>query len=141
MSGITVEQLRKEVEELKSLRDQEDSAEEILSGIKRQIEEKKQAILACLQENNLENFKVPGVLQVSIRNEFYVKQPESAEEVSAFNQWLQKEGLEDLRKVNSQTLNKLYRERLEAAAEQGEIVDIPGLQPPTTRTTLTTRKG
>ena len=85
MSGITVEQLRKEVEELKSLRDQEDSAEEILSGIKRQIEEKKQAILACLQENNLENFKVPGVLQVSIRNEFYVKQPESAEDVSSFN--------------------------------------------------------
>ena len=138
---MTVDQLRKEVEELKALSEQEDSAEEILNGIKKQIEAKKQIILSCLQANNLDNFKVPGVLQVSIRNEFYVKQPDTVEKVQAFNSWLETNGLDELRKVNSQTLNKLYRERLEAAAEQGEIVEIPGLDMPTTKTTLTKRKG
>lgn len=140
MSELTIDQLRTEIETLRKLRDRIDEIEAEADGIKKELEAKKLDILACLQRNNLENFKVPGVLNVSIRNEFYVKQPDTPEKEKAFKEWLESEGLDHLRKVNFQTLNALYRERIDAAAEQGEIVVIPGLDQPGIRTTLSMRR-
>lgn len=138
---LTVDQLRSEVEELKRLQEITNQAEEVFDQAKAKVDAKKMQILDCLERNGLENFKVPGVGQVYTRTEFFVKQPQSAEAEAEFNSWLQTNGYDHLRKVNTNTLKSFYREQLEVAAEKGEIVFIPGLELPTTRKTLTMRKG
>jgi len=137
---LSVSELKEEIQTLSRLKSEHDAIEEILDAKKKELEAKKLEILACLQRNELPGLKVPGVLNVSVRNEFYVKQPINQENEEAFYAWLKENNLDGMRKVNHQSLNALYRERLEAAAEQGDIVVIPGLETPTTRTTLTIRK-
>ena len=138
---ITIKQLHDAIIELKELKTQHDTAEDILSAIKSNLDAQKILVMDMLQKTGKQGEKIPGVLNVVLANNFYVAQPNSPENEQAFNGWLAENNLDALRKVHSQTLNAMYRERLEAAAEQGEIVVIPGLEPPTTKTTLRMLKG
>jgi len=138
---ITVKQLHDAIIDLKEIKNQKDSAEDILSGISERYEAQKLRVLDMLQKTGKQGEKIPGVANVVVANSFYVAQPNGADNEAAFNSWLAENNLDNLRKVNTQTLNAMFRERLEAAAENGEIVVIPGLEAPTTKTTLRILKG
>jgi len=129
------------VEKLKGCREKKDQAKIILSQIQSEEDALEAEILEILQTTGLKNFGASCGVIVGIRNDFFVRQPDGPENEDQFNNWLGEQGLDRLRKVNYQSLNSLYRERLDAAAAQGEVVVIPGLESPTVRTTLTVRKG
>lgn len=136
-----------EINELNNIGEEIKNLQEELKGLelqvdikKAQLEDYKTQVIDVLQNNNLNSFKTSCGLNLIVTNKFYVAQPNGEENEKAFKEWLVANDLDNLRKVNSQTLNKLYRDLQEQASEQGEIVVIPGLELPTTRTTLSIRK-
>jgi len=139
--SVSIEDMNKLVERLKEAREKKDQAKIILSQIQAEEDTLEAELLEVLESQGLKNFRAACDIVVGTRNEFSVRQPQGPENEEAFNNWLKENDLDRLRKVNYQSLNSLYRERLEAAAAQGEVVVIPGLEAPTVRTTLTVRKG
>lgn len=139
--GLTLNDMPRAAEELKSLRDQKEQAEKILKEINEQLDSKKMEIISCLEENKMTSFSAPCGIKINIREEYTVTQPDSIENEQKLNAWLAENNLDNLRKVNYQTLNSMYRERLEIATEKGEPLFIPGLNAPNRRVTITVRKG
>ena len=140
-ADLTVSDLKSEIEILKKLKEDSDAAEAAFDIVKASYETQRTKILAFLQENELPNFKVPGVLNVSVVNEFYVAYPQTQEDIEKFNAWLEDTGRSHMRKLHSATLNSLFKEEMEKATENGEVVQIPGLGQPTTKQKLMVRKG
>jgi len=73
-----------------------------------------------------------------------VATPKSIEEKVAFFKWIEDNLGEETRDaymtVSSASLNKFYQEQSDLAAERGEVLEIDGLQPPTSRSILSFRK-
>lgn len=72
-----------------------------------------------------------------------VTTPKTPEEKKALFDWLQKEGIfYEFASINSQSLNKLYRDKAEEAEKMG-VLDyrIPGIGEPTTYVDLRMRRG
>lgn len=136
----TVAELKTKVLELKELKDLEKDADDELERRKALRKAKEEEIFVILEANELKNFKVPGVLTCSIKNEYYVAYPQSMEDIEAFNGWLEEQGLTHLRKVNSQTYISEIRKRIDEAREKGELFSIPGVPEPTTKQSLQARK-
>jgi hypothetical protein len=138
---ITVKALHDAIKELKELKDQHDTASDILDGIKNSLDTKKNQVLSMLQATGKTSESVPGVMNAVLTHKYYVAQPESAEAEAEFNAYLAENNLDSMRKVNSATLTKFVREQFEAAAEKGELANIPGIKPPTIEVALRMNKG
>jgi len=136
----TIESLNKIGEDIKNLQEEVKQLENQVDQKKALLDELKLQVIETLQKNNLNSFKAACGVNMIISNKFYVAQPNSEENEEAFKKWLLENNLDNLRKVNSQTLTKLYRDLQEEAAERGELMVIPGLELPTTQTTLSIRK-
>ena len=78
---------------------------------------------------------------VNKQTTYSFKQPDGIESTEEFNKWLEDEGLNHLRKVNSQTLNSELNRRRKEAEENGELfIPPPGIEIPTLITKLNARK-
>lgn len=80
---------------------------------------------------------------VYISEKLSVSHPKEVEARAKFFEYLKSKGVfETLISVNSQTLNKLYREEREIALDEGKTdFNIPGIGEPTLIKTLNFRKG
>ena len=102
-------------------------------------------VLIHLEQLNKKSYKVDGIGTVGVKTELKVRYPETLDERKKFFEWMQAQG-EDLLltklTVNYQTLNSLYNEEFEKAAEEGRSAEfnIPGISEPASENTLTFRR-
>lgn len=139
--SITLAQFNDEVKKLKELKNKKDELEDVADEAKKAYDEQRTVVQSFMEANELENFKLPGVANVTLAEEFFVAYPQSQEDIQAFYEWLASKEMDHLRKVNSQTLNSLYKQEREAAKERGDVVFIPGLPQPSVKRTLRVLKG
>lgn len=123
-------------EQRKLVEEQEEKLKEMnieLTKIKSQITE-------SLTLAELDQFDVPDVGKVFIKNVYNFKLPQG-ESRQAFFDYLKKTGQEDMLTVNHNTFNSFCKKKLEEAHERGELsVDVPGVEDPTLYQTVTMRK-
>jgi hypothetical protein len=103
----------------------------------------KNEVIEMLQTSGLKNFKVPGIASVSLVDKLSVKTPKTHEEKEQFFTWLKEQG-DDMylqyATVNANSLNSLFKLKQEEAAENGEVLEIPGLSNPSSYSTLSLKK-
>jgi len=100
-------------------------------------------IEGILEANDLTSYKSPFGT-VGTMTKYSVKIPASPEDKQNLFDWIEgtkgKDALDGMLTINSAKLNKFYNEEVEAAAERGEVLfNIPGLQPPTSRVSISFR--
>lgn len=138
---LTGAALRSYVEKLKDISDQIDSAESVVKSLNQEYEKLSQILISHLQTTGQKTVAFPGLLKVTEVTDFYFGQPQSDDDVQNFNAWIEAEGLNSLRKVNSQTLNAELNRRRRAAEDAGELfIPPPGIDIPTTRHKLRVNK-
>ena len=108
-----------------------------------EVDSLKREVIEMLQSSGLKNFKIPGVATVSVVENLSVQTPKTHEDKEKFFAWLKTQG-EDMylqyASVNSNSLNSLFKIKQEEYAENGEVLDIPGLGEPTSYITLSLKK-
>jgi hypothetical protein len=138
---LTVENIDKLVVIMKELREAEEKAKAVALDLHNKIAQCERQIVAYLTECRKTNWKVEGIGQVSIRNNFTVKNPKTPDDKKAFFDYLKERGLfEDLATVNHQTLNAFYKSE-RAQAEGDATFNIPGIEAPTLHQGVAFKKG
>lgn len=101
-------------------------------------------VISMLQESGQSTFIADGLGRVTVSESLSVQTPKTPEEKQAFFDWLKKEMGDDgfwaYATVNSQSLNSLYKQKVNEYAAKGEVLEIEGLQPATSYTKLSFTK-
>lgn len=144
MKEVTVGELQflvKAMFEKRAEYEQKSNEAKILSE---ELETLKSKVLAYLQENNQTSFKVDGVGQVYTSNKYQVTMPKDSENAKKLRDYLLgTEGLEGYLTVNHQSLNSLYKSKVEEALADGRSISdaLPGVSEPQVFTVIAMRKG
>lgn len=119
--------------------------ESVLKEKKGKLENMKRDLLKGLEAAELQNYKVPGFCTINKVKEFSVSTPKELEEKIALYEYIQaKKGqdvLENMRSINSRTLNSFYKEEFDVAVEEGNYDwNLPGVKKPELKFRLGARK-
>lgn len=133
-STITLQQFEHKCTELRNAEIEWENQAAIAKKLKETVDNYKAWLLACMKEHKKTSYKSSiGTLIVS--KTFTVKLPDSLEKKRAAYKWISEqegpEKLETMLSINSKTFNKYYREKQEAAFDEGIIdFEIPGVDEP-----------
>lgn len=138
MEEITLTGMHAAAEELKSLREQKEAAEAIVSQISAKFEEKKAEFLQLIEtQNGGKAFKAKCGITLTKSERLTVTLPKTPEDLAAFHQYLKEKGHDEIRTVNYQRLQGFYNEQYERAIEDKlEFFAIPGIENPKIHTTI-----
>lgn len=128
------------VEKLTEAKVEEAEQKRIYSEKTKVVEEIEGEILNELQLQGLDSFKAAkGSVYISER--YAVKFPNDSLVKEQLQEYLKQRGAFDaMWSINYASLNAFYKQEVERAKENGELLDIPGMNPILTKT-LNHRKG
>jgi len=143
MMEITVAEMDALIQKMVQKREEIRLHKEIGSKLNAELEAMEYQAALFLKESERESYRSPFGTVYTI-NRWSVQTPKSDEDKIAFFNYLKERGL-DLKymSVNSNALNSFYNAEMEAAKEQGTIMDfrIPGISEPTLTISTGLRKG
>lgn len=141
VNSVTLQQLNIKLDELARLRDRVEDLEGELNGEKKIYEDAKRKVLAYLTEANIPNYGNSRI-RVSRMKRWSCTVPKEPSKREEFFKYLKKEKLFDSHiTVHSQTLNSLYKSKLEEAQERGDIDWVmPGVGEPNLVESLQVRR-
>ena len=141
---ISLAEMDQAIAELKTKREEYKAAKAISDGLeleKRQLEAR---VVEMLEQAGKTVYVAEGVGRVKVSYEMSVQTPKTPEEKKAFFNWLATNMGQDVADayltVNSVSLNSLYNQLNEQAAQKGEVLSIDGLGEPIARTKLSLTK-
>lgn len=138
---VTVEDMDKLVLELKEARADADAKDEIVKAANKKVRELEGRCVAYLKELKRDNYNTPDGT-IYIQKKWTVQTPKTDDDKKSFFAWLEEKGIFwAYATVNSQSLNSLYKQEVEAATERGEMLSVPGIGAPTLYEGLGFRKG
>jgi hypothetical protein len=119
-----------------------DELTRVASEESKKLEELKAKVLAYFEQYELEKQHVPGFGTISVINRFSVKVPQGDNKL-AFFEYLKETGIfEAMATVHSQTLNSWFKEKQEAALNEGNLeFSVPGIDEAKLVKTIGFRKG
>lgn len=119
---------RRLVEELAEARAEQDRRRQALTEQTEKVDELEKRIISTLEAAEMDRLDAAGHY-VLLGERTSVKTPKSNAERELFFEYLREKGVyEDLRTVNSQSLNAFYKSELELALGRGELdFSIPGI--------------
>lgn len=139
VSPITLQLMDETLAELAFARAAYDDEAARLKEIGKRVDELTEKVIAMLQANGKNSYKLDGVVGVSISMRQSYKVPSTGNEKQMLFNYIEKkygyEGLLSLQSINSQTLNAWAKKEFEAG-----VMSIDGLQQPTVTPTLSVRK-
>ena len=141
---ISLTQMDKEVTELRSLKETYDLAKADSTNKYKDYQSQQYKVSEILKAAGKTEYVCEGIGKVTISEAMSVTTPKSPDEKKAFFEWIRTNMGDDAyytyMSVNSQSLNRLYREKTEEAADRGELLNIDGLDAPTTNTKVSFTK-
>jgi hypothetical protein len=119
---------RRLVEELAEARAEQDRRRQALTEQTEKVDELEKRIISTLEAAEMDRLDAAGHY-VLLGERTSVKTPKNNAERELFFEYLKEKGVyEDLRTVNSQSLNAFYKSELELALGRGELdFSIPGI--------------
>jgi hypothetical protein len=137
---ISLAEMDEAVKLVKEKRDEYKAKKEESDDAHAELKRAEAALIAMMEKAEKEVYIVTGVGRVRVSHELSVQTPKTREEKLAFFKWLAEKKGQDVADnymtINANSLNSLYKELNEEAAQQGEILIIDGLGEPVVRTTL-----
>ena len=144
VAEISLEQMDNAVKVLRELKDVYLAENAKVKELHDAYKQQEARVISLLQQAGKTKYVVEGIGQVITTESLYVPTPKTPEQKQAFFNWLREELGEDgyytYATVNSNSLNSLYKQKVEEYGERGEILDIEGLEPPTSHVKLSLRK-
>lgn len=144
VADISVEQMDQAVKNLRDIKDAYNMENAKVKELYAQVKEAEDRVVSLLKRAGKSKYIVEGVGQVITTETLSVQTPKTPEQKQAFFDWLRRELGEDgyltYATVNSNSLNSLYKQKVEEYGARGEVLDIEGLEPPTSYTKLSLRK-
>lgn len=144
VAEISLEQMDNAVKTLRELKDVYKAESAKVKELHNAYKEQEARVISLLAQAGKTKYVVEGVGQVITTESLYVPTPKTPEQKQAFFNWLREELGEDgyytYATVNSNSLNHLYKQKVEEYGERGEVLEIEGLEPPTSHVTLSLRK-
>jgi len=135
---LSVQQMDAAVSLLRQYKTSYDSAKQESNDRYADYQNQQKLIASLLESAGKTEYICEGVGKIKISEQLSVTTPKSPEEKEAFFNWIKTnmgdEAYYAYMTVNSQSLNRLYREQTEEYGSRGEVLEINGLQPATTNT-------
>ena len=129
---------------LRALKEEYASVDAIAKECHKRLKQAEAAVIQILKDAGKGTYITEGIGKATITEKLSVATPKSIDEKVAFFKWIEEnlgvETRDAYMTVSSASLNKFYQEQSDLAAERGEVLEIDGLQPPTSRSTLSFRK-
>lgn len=143
LSSTSLNDLQILVRDCFNKRKEYDDAKDAAKKVGEELDALEAKILSILEAHNLPNFTVAGAGTVYKTTKYSVSMPKDAENAAKLRQFLIDTGLESYLTVNHNSLNGLYKSKVEEAQSQGLPIDglLPGVSEPTPYTTIGLRKG
>lgn len=108
------------------------------------VKEAEAKLISLMKDAGKTKYIAEGIGSISISTNLSVQTPKSPEQKKAFFNWVRETMGDDAyyayMTVNSNSLNSLYRNKVEEYGARGEVLDIDGLLPPSESTKLSFRK-
>ena len=140
---ISVKEMDDNLAYLRKLKDEHAEVDKLKKEAYAKLKEQEAKVVDLLKRTGKKRY-VSDFGNVTVIDELSVKTPKTPEEKRAFFSWIENNLGEQARDiymtVNSRTLNSLYKEQSELAAQRGEVLTIDGLENPITVTKLSFRK-
>ena len=100
--------------------------------------------MALNEHSGKKTYIAEGFGRVTVKEELSVRTPKTPEDKQKFFDWLRNHMGEDAyyayMTVNSRSLNSLYKQKVEEYGEQGKVLEIDGLESPSSFTKLSFTK-
>lgn len=142
--AISLEDMDKAIAELRKARDEYAEASKKSKDLNVLVKKFESEVISLMQQAGKKRYIAEGIGAISLETGLSVQTPKTPEQKESFFSWLKSEMGEDgyltYATVNSASLNKLYRDKVEEYAERGEVLEIEGLDQPTSYTKLSLRK-
>ena len=145
-TSITTETLDDAVKQMAQAKAEYESKKVISTEAYHHYQRCQGALIGLLKQAGKSKYVVDGVGTVSVKDKLKVRVPKSAEDKSRFFKWLNDrygaDGFLTYVGVNYQTMNGLYNQEFEHAAEMGtaDEFEIPGIEQPVAEPSLSFRK-
>ncbi len=137
---ISLKEMDEAVKHVTDLRAIYKAAKKLSDEAYDQVKKGEAHLILLLEKAGKSVYVVEGVGRVKITHEMSVQTPKTTDDKKAFFEWLAKHKGQEIAdaymSINANSLNSLYNELTEEAAQRGEILQIDGLGEPVTRTTL-----
>jgi exonuclease VII small subunit len=141
---VSVKEMDNALINLRAIKEEYASVDAIAKECHKRLKAAEGAVIQILKDAGKGTFITEGIGRATISEKLSVATPKSIEEKVAFFNWIENNLGEETRDaymtVSSASLNKFYQEQSDLAAERGEVLEIDGLQPPTSRSILSFRK-
>ena len=141
---ISLLDMDKAIEVLREAKDLYTEASKTSKALYADVKKFESQVVDMMERSGKKRYIAEGIGQVSISENLSVATPKTPEEKEAFFAWLKEEMGQDgyltYATVNSASLNSLYKQKVEEYGERGEVLEIAGLQQPTSFTKLSLRK-
>ena len=137
--SVTTSELVEQIQKIVDLRDREKIASNEKKLISEALDSEESTMMDLLSKAELSSFKSDlGTVSLSFRTS--VKLPQSKENWDLLLNYARDNGLESLIKINSQSVNAMYRDGLDAAIMAGGTdFTLPGVEPATITPQLSLR--
>ena len=141
---ISVAQMDDAIAVLRQLDNEKKAAKKLADEAGRAYTEQANKVMAMMKEAGKDTYIVTGFGRVTLSEQLSVTTPKSPEDKEKFFSWVRNEMGEDsyyhYMSVNSNSLNALYREKADEYAAEGKVLNIEGLEAPTSFTKLSFTK-
>jgi len=141
---VTIEEMQEAVSQLRQAKDSYADKKAISEEAYSHVKEYEGKLIEMLEKTGQRTFEVTGIGKATVSTELSVKTPKTNEEKVAFFSWVKANMGQDAHDaymtVNSRSLNTLYKQASEEAAARGEVLDIDGLEQPSSRSKLSFKK-
>ena len=141
---MTIKQLDALVERLALARTKHDNQKDIIKKYKADVDAAESLVMDALEKLDKKSYKCEGIGTITRVDKLSVTVPKTPEKKQAMFNWIKsKLGIESYlayMTINSQALNKLYKEQTEEYGARGEVLEMDGVDLPTTRTILSFRR-
>lgn len=130
--AITVKEFERLASEMLALKFKIEEMQKAVDRESEKLSELQEKILGAMNDLGKTEYIIEGMGKVAVDNKESVTVPKTIEDKKALFAWLEKRDMfYEFVNVNSQTLNRLYNEEMEAALQRGELeVKIDGIAPP-----------
>lgn len=141
---VSIDQMDQAVKRLREAKSAKQKVDAEAKQIGQEYKEAQYTVMTLMKEAGKSTYIAEGFGRVTVTEELSVRTPKSPEQKEAFFAWIKENMGEDAyyayMSINSSSLNSLYKQKVEEYGEQGQVLNIDGLEEPTSFSKLSFTK-
>ena len=141
---VSIDQMDDAVKKLREAKEEKSKAKAIYDTAQSAYAEAEARVMSLMEHSGKKTYIAEGFGRVTIKEELSVRVPRTPEQKQAFFDWVKNNMGEDAyyayMSVNSRSLNSLYKQKAEEYGDKGEVLEIDGLESPSSFTKLSFTK-